>query len=238
MRESPVSGPRAPLPRLVGGAPCQKLRCAATPRAVSIGFKANASLRRTATGKPPGNRGRFALSALPVSGPSRLPDTQGLDLQFPLRLEQVVPQHDPAVLLANSQQGVGRRHHSGGGAGVPRPPASAAVSPTVVNISRLLSGNEAINGEAFGIRLLERRDLFVNLEGARTQAGGQFTVALGVRRGSKTHESVDNPGRAVAVLAAVLTHPRRIVRDPSRIGLRMFIEWRFEQQHPVRALNP
>ena len=47
-------------------------------------------------------------------------------------------------------------------------------------------------------------------------------------------KSVDDPGRAVAVLAAVLTHARRVIGDPARIGLRMLVERRLEQQHPVR----
>src|SRR5580704_1974742 len=93
MRESPIARPRAPLPRLVGGASCQKLRCAATSRAFSIGFKANASRSRIATGKPPGNFGGFAPSTLPVRGPGRGSDAQGLDLKLSFGLEQVVPQH-------------------------------------------------------------------------------------------------------------------------------------------------
>src|ERR1700730_7751597 len=99
MRESPVSGPRAPLPRLVGGASCQKLRCAATARAFSIGFKANAARCRSEAGESPANVGGFACLALPVRGPNRFADPQRQDLQFALGLEQVVAQGDPSVLL-------------------------------------------------------------------------------------------------------------------------------------------
>src|SRR5882757_6332622 len=94
MRESPVSGPRAPLPRLVGGASCQKPRCAATPRAFSIGFKANAARHRIAAGESPANSECFARSALPRRGPGRFSDAQRVDLQFALGLEQVVTQGD------------------------------------------------------------------------------------------------------------------------------------------------
>src|SRR5580693_5197544 len=89
------------------------------------------------------------------------------------------------------------------------------MSPTVIDISRLLSGNKAVNRKLFRVGLFQRGDLFVNLESAGAQAGGQLTVSLGARRGSKTHEAIDDPGRAVAVLAAVLTHAGRIVRDSS-----------------------
>src|SRR5260370_635367 len=78
--------------------------------------------------------------------------------------------------------------------------------------------------EVFAISFFQWRYFFVNLESAPTKAAGQFAVALGARRGGKAREAIDNPGRAVAVLAAVLTHPGRIVRDPSRVGLRMFVE--------------
>ena len=42
----------------------------------------------------------------------------------------------------------------------------------------------------------------------------------------------------MAVLAAVLAHAGRIVGDAARIGLRVLVERRLEQQHPVRALDP
>src|ERR1700677_1506851 len=112
------------------------------------------------------------------------------------------------------------------------------MSPTVIDISRLLSGNKAVNRKLFRVGLFQRGDLFVNLESAGAQAGGQLTVSLGARRGSKTHEAIDDPGRAVAVLAAALTHAGRIVRDSSRVGLRMLVKWRFEQQYAIRALDP
>src|SRR3984957_12707186 len=153
MRESPVSGPRARLPRLVGGAPCQKLRCAATARPFSIDFKANAARYRGAAVEEPTNSGLFARSSLPLRGPSRFSDAQRLDFQFALGLEQVVAQGDPSVLLANPQQGISRRHHAGCRARVPRPAPSPAVAPTVVDVSRLLSGNEPIDGEVFWISL-------------------------------------------------------------------------------------
>ena len=89
-----------------------------------------------------------------------------------------------------------------------------------------------------GISLFQRRDFFVNLESAPTKASRQFTIALGSRGRGEAHEAIDNPGRAMTVLAAVLAHSGRIVGDPSRVRLRMFVEWRFEQQHPVRALDP
>src|SRR3984885_10809738 len=237
MRESPIARPRA-LSR--GSLVALLARNCAAPQRRGRFQSVSRQMRRYARMrvKWPANSVWFARSALAVRGPGRFSDAQGLDLQFAFGFEQVVPQHDPAVLLANTQQSVGRRHHSSGGARVPRPAPSSAVSPTVVNISGLLSGNKPVDGEVLRIRFFQRRDLFVNLEGARAEARRQFSVALAVRRGGKAHEPIHNPSRAVAVLTAVLTHPGRIVRDPSRVGLRMFIEWRFEQQHPVRALDP
>src|ERR1700742_4910914 len=57
MRERLVSRPRALPPRLVGGASCQKLRCAATARPFQADFKTKVGLR------PP-----IAVTASPTAG--------------------------------------------------------------------------------------------------------------------------------------------------------------------------
>ena len=155
-----------------------------------------------------------------------------------LRLEQVGAEFDLAVGTSIPIRRIGGRKHARGGAGVPGPAAAPAVAIAVVDVGRLLGRDQAVDRDRLRRRSFQRRDLFENLECARREPrGGSASPRARAPRG-EPHEAVDDPGGAVAVLAAVLAHARRIVGDAARIGLRMFEERRLQQKHAVRPLDP
>src|SRR5208337_2406884 len=173
----------------------------------------------------------------PLPPPDPVADPDLLDPQLPFRLEQVVPDARLAFRLLDSDKRIGGRQHARRRTGVPRPAAATAMTPAVVNIGRLLNGNEPVDRDALGVRLPQRGNLLENLESPPAEARGQLALAPGFGPFGEADEAVDDPRRAMAVLTAVLSNSRRIVRDPAGIGLRMLVERRFHEQHPIGPFN-
>ena len=81
-------------------------------------------------------------------------------------------------------------------------------------------------------------EIFSKISNARaTSRRARSRVSLGARLAREPEEAVDDPRGAVAVLAAVLAHARRIVGDAAGIGLRMLEERLFQQQNAIRPLD-
>src|SRR5579883_2449029 len=87
----------------------------------------------------------------------------------------------------------------------------------VVNIGGLLVRREAIAREAIRIGFAERRNLLENLEGAADQLRRPIAIARFARLLRQPDEAVDDPGGAVAILAAILAHARRVIDDAAGI---------------------
>src|SRR5271154_3416771 len=104
------------------------------------------------------------------------------------------------------------------------------MAPALVDVGRLLNGNEAVSCKIFGVGLLHRRNLFEDLESAGEEPGGRFAVAPRVGGERQADETIDDPGGAMAVLGAVPTYAGRIIGDAARIGLGMLVERGLEQQ--------
>src|SRR5271166_2716790 len=95
----------------------------------------------------------------PLPPPDPVADPDLLDPQLPFRLEQVVPDARLAFRLLDSDKRIGGRQHARRRTAVPRPAAATAMTPAVVNIGRLLNGNEPVDRDALGVRLPQRGNL-------------------------------------------------------------------------------
>src|SRR6185437_3925616 len=142
------------------------------------------------------NAPRERLARLKLPHP--VPDSHLLHLKVPLGFEQAVTHENLSILLLDPQKRVGGREHAGGGARIPGPAPSPAMAPAVIDIGRLLDGDEAVSRDGFRVGLLQRRDFFVDLEGPRAEMCGELEVAPRARRGGEAHQSGEDPGRAVA----------------------------------------
>ena len=81
-------------------------------------------------------------------------------------------------------------------------------------------------------------EIFSKISKARaTSLCASSASPSGARLAGEAQEAVDDPRRAVAVLAAVLAHARRIIGDAAGIGLGMLEEGLFQQQHAIRPLD-
>ena len=223
---------------LVGS--CQKPHPAATHCADVRSLpstKVEGANRRTPEGRSAWTQQRTRSTPAVASSPTPLADPERFHFETAFGFEQVVAGDDRAVDLLDPEDGVSGREHARGRAGVPRPPAPAAVPPAVVDVGGLLDRNQAVDGDSFRVGLSERRNLFEDLDRAREEPRGLLRFAAGARVRREPDETIDDPRGAVAVLAAVLAHAGRIVRDSARIGPRMLVERRLEQQHPLRPFD-
>src|SRR5579885_2524227 len=96
----------------------------------------------------------------------------------------------------------------------------------VVNVGGLLVRRKAVARQTIRIGFAERRYFLEYFEGAADPARRFAKISPRARLFGQADEAIDDPGRAVAILAAILAHARRIVGDAARIGRRMLEERR------------
>ena len=82
--------------------------------------------------------------AIPISTEDLVTNSR-FDRKIALRLEQVPTHACLSVRYLDPKQLIGRGKHAGGRACVPGPAAAAAVAPAVVDVRRLLDGDQPID---------------------------------------------------------------------------------------------